>query len=76
MPGADAILGFGNAFRAEPARFQNEGIIGLSYRDNGFKIMSRDLPLNLPDDFPGPKMRVQSSKILVAQLAANKKKKP
>ncbi|TPE52112.1 TRAP transporter substrate-binding protein [Amaricoccus solimangrovi] len=47
-----------------------KGIIGLAYWDNGFKIMSANSPLHVPDDFLGLKMRIQSSKILEAQMEA------
>lgn len=47
-----------------------KGIKGLAYWDNGFKIMSANSPLHVPDDFLGLKMRIQSSKILEAQMQA------
>ncbi|WP_128255417.1 TRAP transporter substrate-binding protein [Falsirhodobacter deserti] len=47
-----------------------KGITGLAYWDNGFKIMSANSPLVTPDDFLGLKMRIQSSKILEAQMQA------
>ncbi|MCJ8140038.1 TRAP transporter substrate-binding protein [Falsirhodobacter halotolerans] len=47
-----------------------KGITGLAYWDNGFKIMSANSPLMVPDDFLGLKMRIQSSKILEAQMQA------
>lgn len=47
-----------------------KGITGLAYWDNGFKIMSANSPLMTPDDFLGLKMRIQSSKILEAQMQA------
>jgi len=46
------------------------GITGLAYWDNGFKIMSANRPLHTPDDFLGLKMRIQSSKVLEAQMKA------
>lgn len=48
----------------------DKGIKGLAYWDNGFKIMSANSPIPTPDDFLGLKMRIQSSKILEAQMAA------
>src|SRR4051794_7818867 len=45
-------------------------IIGLAYWDNGFKDMSANKPLLLPADFRGLKMRIQSSKVLEAQMRA------
>ena len=47
-----------------------KGITGLAYWDNGFKIMSANKPLRTPDDFLGLKMRIQSSKVLEAQMKA------
>jgi C4-dicarboxylate-binding protein DctP len=43
---------------------------GLAYWDNGFKIMSANRPLHVPADFRGLKMRIQSSKVLEAQIRA------
>jgi len=47
-----------------------KGIKGLAFWDNGFKVMSANRPLRLPEDFKGLKMRVQSSKVLEAQMRA------
>src|SRR5262245_45268985 len=47
-----------------------KGIVGLAYWDNGFKVMSASKPLLLPADFRGLKMRIQSSKVLEAQMRA------
>ena len=47
-----------------------KGILGLAYWDNGFKVMSANKPLRMPADFKGLKMRIQSSKILDAQMRA------
>src|SRR5215470_452261 len=47
-----------------------KGIVGLAYWDNGFKDMSANKPLRTPDDFRGLKMRIQSSKVLEAQMRA------
>ncbi len=49
-------------------KLQNKGIIGLAFWDNGFKIMSANRPLNTPGDMLGLKMRIQSSKVLEAQM--------
>ncbi len=51
-------------------KLESKGIIGLAYWDNGFKVMSANKPLLLPADFKGQKMRVQSSKVLDAQMRA------
>ena len=48
----------------------DKGITGLAFWDNGFKIMSANSPVVVPDDFLGLKMRIQSSKILEAQMEA------
>lgn len=47
-----------------------KGIQGLAFWDNGFKIMSANSPLRTPDDFLGLKMRIQSSKVLEAEMSA------
>src|SRR5215470_12967417 len=47
-----------------------KGIAGLAYWDNGFKDMSANKPLHVPEDFRGLKMRIQSSKVLEAQMRA------
>src|SRR5207237_2194304 len=47
-----------------------KGILGLAYWDNGFKVMSANKPLRMPEDFKGLKMRIQSSKVLDAQMRA------
>jgi len=49
---------------------ESRGITGLAYWDNGFKIMSANRPLHTPDDFLGLKMRIQSSKVLEAEMKA------
>jgi C4-dicarboxylate-binding protein DctP len=49
---------------------QPKGIVGLGYWDNGFKDMSANKPLLMPADFRGLKMRIQSSKVLEAQMRA------
>ncbi|PWR25805.1 TRAP transporter substrate-binding protein [Zavarzinia aquatilis] len=51
-------------------KLEAKGIKGLAYWDNGFKVMSANSPLRTPDDFLGLKMRIQSSKILEAQMQA------
>jgi C4-dicarboxylate-binding protein DctP len=51
-------------------KLDDKGIIGLGYWDNGFKIMSANKPLHVPADFQGLKMRIQSSKVLEAQMRA------
>lgn len=51
-------------------KLESKGIIGLAYWDNGFKIMSANAPLRTPKDFRGKKMRIQSSKVLEAQMRA------
>src|SRR5664279_3667473 len=45
-----------------------KGMIGLGYWDNGFKQMSANKPLHMPEDYKGLKFRIQSSKVLEAQF--------
>ncbi|MBI3436483.1 MAG: TRAP transporter substrate-binding protein [Proteobacteria bacterium] len=47
-----------------------KGMIGLAYWDNGFKQFSANRPLRKPEDFKGLKFRIQSSKVLEAQMRA------
>jgi C4-dicarboxylate-binding protein DctP len=52
------------------SRLESKGIVGLAYWDNGFKDMSANKPLRNVTDFRGLKMRIQSSKVLDAQMRA------
>jgi C4-dicarboxylate-binding protein DctP len=45
-----------------------KGMIGLAYWDNGFKQMSANKSLHMPEDYKGLKFRIQSSKVLEAQF--------
>ncbi|MDG0855273.1 TRAP transporter substrate-binding protein [Roseateles puraquae] len=51
-------------------KLEPKGIKGLAYWDNGFHIMSANKPLHAVADFKGLKMRIQSSKVLDAQMRA------
>ncbi|HWW68775.1 MAG TPA: TRAP transporter substrate-binding protein [Duganella sp.] len=51
-------------------KLESKGITGLAFWDNGFKVMSANKPLRTPADFRGLKMRIQSSKVLDAQMRA------
>ena len=51
-------------------KLEPKGITGLAYWDNGFKVMSANKPLHAPTDMRGLKMRIQSSKVLDAQMRA------
>jgi C4-dicarboxylate-binding protein DctP len=53
-------------------RLEPHGIIGLAYWDNGFKNISANKPLLKPEDVRGLKMRIQSSRVLHAQMRALK----
>ena len=52
------------------AKLESKGITGLAYWDNGFKIMSANREIKKPDDMLGLKIRIQSSKVLEAQIKA------
>ncbi len=52
------------------ARLQPKGIQGLGFIDNGFHAMAGNRPMKKPSDFKGMKMRIQSSKVLDAQMRA------
>ncbi len=47
-----------------------KGILGLAFWDNGFKVMSANKPLREVKDFRSQKLRIQSSKVLEAQMKA------
>jgi len=49
-------------------KLETKGIKGLAYWDNGFKVLSSNKPIRTPADFKGQKMRIQSSKVLEAQM--------
>lgn len=49
-------------------KLEPKGIKGLAYWDNGFKSFSSNKPMKTPADFKGMKMRIQSSKVLEAQM--------
>ncbi len=49
-------------------KLEPKGIKGLAYWDNGFKVLSSNKPIRTPADFKGQKMRIQSSKVLEAQM--------
>jgi len=51
-------------------KLESKGIQGLAYWDNGFHIMSANRSLHAVADFKGLKMRIQSSKVLDAQMRA------
>ena len=52
------------------AKLEPKGIKGLAYWDNGFKSFSANTPIKMPADLKGKKMRIQSSKVLEAQMKA------
>jgi C4-dicarboxylate-binding protein DctP len=51
-------------------KLEGKGIVGLAYWDNGFKVMSANKPLRMPEDMKGLKMRIQSSKVLGDEMKA------
>ena len=51
-------------------KLEAKGIVGLAYWDTGFKAMTAHKPLRKPEDMRGLKVRIQSSKVLDAQMRA------
>jgi C4-dicarboxylate-binding protein DctP len=51
-------------------KLDSKGILGLAFWDNGFKEMTANKPLRMPEDFKGLKMRIQSSKVIESQMRA------
>jgi C4-dicarboxylate-binding protein DctP len=47
-----------------------KGLVGLAFWDNGFKDLSANKPLLMPQDADGLKFRIMSSKVLEAQMKA------
>jgi C4-dicarboxylate-binding protein DctP len=52
------------------ASLSSKGIEGLAFWDNAFKQMTANKPLRTPADFRGLKIRIQSSKVMDAQMRA------
>ena len=52
------------------AKLDSKGVTGLAFWDNGFKQMSSNRPMHNVADFAGLKMRIQSSKVLGAEMKA------
>ncbi len=52
------------------AKLDAKNIVGLAYWDNGFKVMTSNRPMHNPSDMKGLKVRIQSSKVLDAQMRA------
>lgn len=52
------------------AKLDTKGLTGLAFWDNGFKQMSSNRPMHNVSDLKGLKMRIQSSKVLDAQMKA------
>ncbi|MFD1627261.1 TRAP transporter substrate-binding protein [Azospirillum griseum] len=50
------------------AKLEPKGIVGLAFWDNSFKQMTANTPMRTPGDFKGLKLRIQSSKVLDAQM--------
>jgi C4-dicarboxylate-binding protein DctP len=49
-------------------KLESKGISGMAFWNNGFKEMTANKPLRMPEDSKGVKMRIQSSKVLDAQM--------
>ncbi|CAM8657736.1 DctP TRAP-type C4-dicarboxylate transport system, periplasmic component [Oxalobacteraceae bacterium] len=58
----------GPAGREMLKRLESKGLIGLSFWDNGFKIMSSNRSMHSPTDLKGLKLRIQASKVLDEQM--------
>lgn len=52
------------------AKLSSKGVTGLAFWDNAFKQMTANKPLRKPEDFKGMKIRIQSSKVMDAQIRA------
>ena len=47
-----------------------KGVRGLAYWDAGFRVVTANKPLRKPEDFKGLKIRINSSKVIDAQMRA------
>jgi len=47
-------------------KLESRGVVGLSYWDNGFRVMSANKPIHTPADMRGLKIRINSSKVNAA----------
>jgi C4-dicarboxylate-binding protein DctP len=47
-------------------KLEPQGIVGLAFWDNGFRVMSANRPIHVPADMKGLKMRINSSKVNAA----------
>ena len=72
FPGKDVLSSVteGQIGRDLLKKLEPKGIVGLGFWDNGFKVMSSNKPMHLPTDLKGQKLRIQSSKVLDAQMRA------
>jgi C4-dicarboxylate-binding protein DctP len=52
-------------------KLESRGVVGLSYWDNGFRVMSANKPIHTPADMRGLKMRINSSKVNAAIMKAS-----
>lgn len=52
------------------SRLEPKGILGLAYWDNGFRQMTCNKALRVPNDFKGVKLRIVSSKVTDAYTRA------
>jgi C4-dicarboxylate-binding protein DctP len=52
------------------SKLETKGFTGLAFWENGFKVFSANRPIAGPGDLKGLKMRIQSSKVLEAQMRA------
>ena len=47
-------------------KLEPQGMVGLAFWDNGFRVMSSNRPIHAPADMKGLKMRINSSKVNAA----------
>ena len=49
-------------------QLETRGIIGLTYWDNGFKVLAANTPLNMPQGLKGKRIRTQPSRVIEQQM--------
>jgi len=60
----------GDVGKTLASKLDSKGVTVLAFWDNGFKQVSSNKPMHSVADFSGLKMRIQSSKVLGAQMKA------
>ncbi|HTH43471.1 MAG TPA: DctP family TRAP transporter solute-binding subunit [Oxalicibacterium sp.] len=58
----------GGVGRSLLKKLDARGMVGLAYWNGGFKVMSANKPITMPNDFIGMRMRIHASRVLDMQM--------